>query len=64
MVKIGRQKNRPNTVVSASSVRRRTLAEKVYCDTFLEQSMSYNYENNFVQTLNAAFSVITFLVEN
>ena len=31
---------------------------------FLEQSMSYNYENNFVQTLNAAFSVITFLVEN
>ena len=25
--------------------------------------MSYNYENNFVQTLNAAFSVITFLVE-
>ena len=33
-------------------------------DTFLEQSMSYNYGNNFVQTLNAAFSVITFLVEN
>ena len=30
---------------------------------FLEQSMSYNYENNFVQTLNAAFSVITFLVK-
>ena len=30
MVKIGRQKNRPNTLVSASSVRRRTLAEKVY----------------------------------
>ena len=26
--------------------------------------MSYNYENNFVQTLNAAFSVITFLFEN
>ena len=31
---------------------------------FLEQSMRYNYENNFVQTLNADFSVITFLVEN
>ena len=31
MVKIGRQKNRPNTLVSASSVRWRTLAEKVYC---------------------------------
>ena len=26
--------------------------------------MSYNYENNFIQTLNAAFSVFTFLVEN
>ena len=26
--------------------------------------MSYNYENNFVQTLNAAFSVITFFGEN
>ena len=26
--------------------------------------MSYNYENNFVQTLNAAFLVITFLGEN
>ena len=23
---------------------------------FLEQSMSYHYENNFVQSLNAAFS--------
>ena len=34
------------------------------CDTFLEQSISYNYVNNFFQTLNAAFSVITFLVEN
>ena len=31
---------------------------------FLEQSMSYNYENNFVQTLNATFLVITFLGEN
>ena len=30
MVKIGRQKNRPNTLVSAASVRWRTLAEKVY----------------------------------
>ena len=28
MVKIGRQKNRPNTLVSAASVRWRTLAEK------------------------------------
>ena len=36
----------------------------IYCDTFLEQSMSYHYKNNFVQTLNAAFSVITFLGEN
>ena len=26
--------------------------------------MRYNYENNFVKTLNADFSVITFLVEN
>ena len=33
MVKIGRQKNRPNTLVSAASVRWRTLAEKVYCAT-------------------------------
>ena len=31
MVKIGRQKNRPNTLVSAATVRWRTLAEKVYC---------------------------------
>ena len=30
MVKIGRQKNRPNTLVSAAFVRGRTLAEKVY----------------------------------
>ena len=30
------------------------------CDTSLEQSMSYNHENNFVQTLNAVVSVITF----
>ena len=30
MVKIGRQKSRPNTLVSAASVRWRTLAEKVY----------------------------------
>ena len=30
MVKTGRQKNRPNTLVSAASVRWRTLAEKVY----------------------------------
>ena len=30
MVKIGRQKNLPNTLVSAASVRWRMLAEKVY----------------------------------
>ena len=30
------------------------------CDTSLEQSMSYNHENNFVQSLNAVVSVITF----
>ena len=30
MVKIGREKTRPNTVVSAASVRGRTLADKVY----------------------------------
>ena len=34
MVKIGRQKTRPNTLVSASSVRWRTLAEKVYSRVF------------------------------
>ena len=34
------------------------------CDTSLEQSMSYNHENNFVQTLNAVVSIITFLFEN
>ena len=34
------------------------------CDTSLEQSMSYTYENNFVQTLNAVVSVITFVGEN
>ena len=34
------------------------------CETSLEQSMSYNYENNFVQTLNAAVSVITRVGEN
>ena len=33
------------------------------CDTSLEQSMSYNHENNFVQTVNAVVSVITFLGE-
>ena len=31
MVKIGREKNRPNTLVSAASVRGRTLADKVCC---------------------------------
>ena len=31
MVKIERKKIRPNTLVSAASVRWRTLAEKVYC---------------------------------
>ena len=30
MVKIGREKSRPNTLVSAASVRGRTLADKVY----------------------------------
>ena len=30
MVKIGRQKNRPNTLVSPAPVGWRTLAEKVY----------------------------------
>ena len=30
MVKIGREKTRPNTLVSAASVRGRTLADKVY----------------------------------
>ena len=31
MVKIGRQKNQPNTLVSPAPVGWRTLAEKVYC---------------------------------
>ena len=31
MLKIGREKTRPNTLVSAASVRGRTLADKVYC---------------------------------
>ena len=31
MVKIGRQKTRPNTLVSPAPVGWRTLAEKVYC---------------------------------
>ena len=31
MVKIGRQKNRPGTLVSPAPVGWRTLAEKVYC---------------------------------
>ena len=30
MVKIGREKTQPNTLVSAASVRGRTLADKVY----------------------------------
>ena len=34
MVKIGRQKNRPNTLVSPAPVGWRTLAEKVYCNMF------------------------------
>ena len=34
------------------------------CDTSLEKTMSYTYENNFVQTLNAVVSVITCLGEN
>ena len=35
MVKIGRQKNRPNTLVSPAPVGWRTLAEKVYCYEFV-----------------------------
>ena len=34
------------------------------CDTSLEKSMSYNHENNFVQSLNAVVSVITYLCEH
>ena len=37
MVKIGREKTRPNTLVSAASVRGRTLADKVYCQAVLLQ---------------------------
>ena len=37
MVKIGRKKSRPNTLVSAASVRWRTLAEKVYCIVFFKE---------------------------
>ena len=43
MVKIGRQKTRPNTLVSAASVRWRTLAEKVYC----MQLYCYKYRHIF-----------------
>ena len=32
MVKIGGKQTRPNTVVSAASVRGQTLADKVYCN--------------------------------
>ena len=39
MVKIGRQKNRPNTLVSPATVGWRTLAEKVY---YIKYLLYYN----------------------
>ena len=38
MVKIGRQKNRPNTFVSPAPVGWRKLAEKVYCKLLVGES--------------------------
>ena len=43
MVKIGRQKNRPNTLVSAASVRWRTLAEKVYYSILKKKNLDYDF---------------------
>ena len=59
-------KNRPNLMTHSS---KNINLSYIYISStiaivFLEQSMRYNYENNFVETLNAAFSVITFLVAN
>ena len=48
MVKIGRQKNRPNTLVSAASVRWRTLAEKVYSVT---EQIRFKKSEHFTSTI-------------
>ena len=40
MVKIGRQKTRPNTLVSPAPVGWRTLAEKVYCKVINGESLA------------------------
>ena len=45
MVKIGRQKSRPNTLVSASSVRWRTLAENVYYTEIRNDINNIDWEN-------------------
>ena len=45
MVKIGRQKNRPNTLVSPAPVGWRTLAEKVYYDCGFEEMDSTCFTN-------------------
>ena len=43
MVKIGREKTRPNTLVSAASVRGRTLADKVYSVSGFANSVFYRF---------------------
>ena len=51
MVKIGGQKTRPNTLVSAASVRGRTLAGKVYCTTEFKYQSHHVLRNNVSRCL-------------
>ena len=51
MVKIGREKTRPNTLVSAASVRGRTLADKVYYGEILSQFEEISRTGNFINTV-------------
>ena len=62
MVKIGRQKNRPNTLVSPAPVRWRTLAEKVYyVDLFhLSLFMSPQFISTYVGTYWVNEFIVTF----
>ena len=62
MVKIGGQKTRPNTLVSAASVRGRTLADKVYCATIHSDVVCVDSINKiFLKLYNASFIKSDFL---
>ena len=64
MVKIGRQQNRPNTLVSPAPVGWRTLAEKVYCFNFCQYViclMAGSFRRNEFWTISMAW-ISPFLV--